>query len=89
MRIEWDLSQFIIPEDKIEEYFHSLCAQKYCINFSLYFSDRIPRMAIFVSKMSHCLYDLLARYTAGEWEVEIPLIISNTRIWRLQQNDSE
>ena len=77
MRIEWDLTHFIIPEDKIEEYFHSLCAQKYCINFSLYFSDRIPRMAIFVSTMSHCLYDLLARYTAGEWEVEIPLIISN------------
>ena len=77
MRIEWDLTHFIIPEDKIEEYFHSLCAQKYCINFSLYFSDRIPRMAIFVSKMSHCLYDLLAGYTAGEWEVEIPLIISN------------
>ena len=77
MRIEWDLTHFIIPEDKIEEYFHSLCAQKYCINFSLYFSDRIPRMAIFVSKMSHCLYDLLARYTAGEWEVEVPLIISN------------
>ena len=34
-------------------------------------------MAIFVSKMSHCIYDLLARYTAGEWDVEIPLIISN------------
>ena len=34
-------------------------------------------MAIFVSKMSHCLYDMLARYTAGEWNVEIPLIISN------------
>ena len=77
MRIEWDLSQFIIPEDKIDDYFHKLCAQKYDINFSLYFSDRVPRMAIFVSKMSHCLYDLLARYTAGEWEVEIPLIVSN------------
>jgi len=36
-----------------------------------------PRMAIFVSKMSHCLYDLLARYKAGEWEVEIPCIVSN------------
>ena len=34
-------------------------------------------MAIFVSKMSHCLYDILARYTAGEWNVEIPVIISN------------
>ncbi|KAA6326893.1 Formyltetrahydrofolate deformylase [termite gut metagenome] len=27
--------------------------------------------------MSHCIYDLLARYAAGEWNVEIPLIISN------------
>ena len=34
-------------------------------------------MAIFVSKMSHCLFDLLSRYSAGEWNVEIPLIISN------------
>jgi len=34
-------------------------------------------MAVFVSKMSHCLFDILARYTAGEWKVEIPLIISN------------
>lgn len=77
MRIEWDLSGFIIPEDKIEKYFQTLCAKKYDINFSLYFSDKKPRMAIFVSKMSHCLYDLLARYTAGEWDVEIPLIVSN------------
>ncbi|MDE6394048.1 MAG: formyltetrahydrofolate deformylase, partial [Duncaniella sp.] len=30
-----------------------------------------------VSKMSHCLYDLLSRYIAGEWDVEIPVIISN------------
>ena len=44
---------------------------------SLHFSDVKPRMAIFVSKMSHCLYDLLARYNAGEWNVEIPCIISN------------
>jgi formyltetrahydrofolate deformylase len=47
------------------------------MNFRLYFSDVKPRMAIFVSKMSHCIYDILARYTAGEWNVEIPLIISN------------
>ena len=47
------------------------------MNLRLYFSDTKPRMAIFVSKMSHCLFDLLARYTAGEWNVEIPLIISN------------
>ena len=35
------------------------------------------RLAIFVTRESHCLYDLLARYEAGEWNVEIPLIVSN------------
>ena len=44
---------------------------------NLYFSDIRPRMAIFVSKMSHCLYDLLARWKAGEYDVDIPCIVSN------------
>lgn len=77
MRIEWELKNFLIPQEKIEDYFATLYAQKYEMFFRLYFSDTKPRMAIFVSKMSHCLFDLLARYTAGEWNVEIPLIISN------------
>ena len=77
MRIEWEFKNFLIPQEKIEDYFATLYAQKYEMFFRLYFSDTKPRMAIFVSKMSHCLFDLLARYTAGEWNVEIPLIISN------------
>ena len=77
MRIEWELESFLVPQEKIEDYFETLYAQKYGMSFRLYFSDVKPRMAIFVSKMSHCLFDLLARYTAGEWNVEIPLIISN------------
>lgn len=77
MRIEWELESFLVPQEKIEGYFETLYAQKYGMSFRLYFSDVKPRMAIFVSKMSHCLFDLLARYTAGEWNVEIPLIISN------------
>lgn len=77
MRIEWELKDFLIPQEKIEDYFETLYAQKYGMYFRLYFSDAKPRMAIFVSKMSHCLFDLLARYTAGEWNVEVSLIISN------------
>ncbi len=77
MRIEWELKDFLVPQEKIEDYFETLYAQKYSMNFRLYFSDVKPRMAIFVSKMSHCRFDMLARYTAGEWNVEIPLIISN------------
>lgn len=77
MRVEWDLANFNIPKDKIKDYFSTLIAVKHQMTFELHFSEEKPRMAIFVSKMSHCLFDLLARYTAGEWNVEIPLIISN------------
>ncbi len=77
MRIEWELDGFLIPQDKIAEYFKTLYSSRYDIEFNIYFSEKKPRMAIFVSKMSHCLYDLLARYNAGEMDVEIPCIVSN------------
>jgi len=77
MRVEWELDGFVIPREKIAEYFGTLVAGRFDITFWLHFSDKPPRMAVFVSKLSHCLFDILARYTAGEWDVEIPLIISN------------
>ena len=77
MRIEWELDKFLIPREKIKEYIDTLYAQRYEMSANLYFNDVKPRMAIFVSKMSHCLYDLLARYKAGEFNVDIPCIVSN------------
>ena len=77
MRMEWELDEFLIPRDKIKEYLDTLYAQKYSMTCNLYFNDVKPRMAIFVSKMSHCLYDLLARYKAGEFNVDIPCIVNN------------
>ena len=77
MRLEWELENFLIPRDKIHEYFETLYARRYNMVCNLYFSDIRPRMAIFVSKMSHCLYDLLARWKAGEYDVDIPCIVSN------------
>ena len=77
MRIEWDLEKFLIPKEKINDYFYTLYAQRYNMEYRLDFTNKPQRMAIFVSKMSHFLYDILARYTAGDWEVEIPLIIRN------------
>ena len=77
MRIEWDIEDFLIPRDKISEIIETLYAQRFEMKFNLYFNDERPRMAIFVSKMSHCLYDLLARYKSGEWAIDIPCIVSN------------
>lgn len=77
MRVEWNLQGFAIPPDKIDDYFGTLVGRKYAMQWQLHFTDHIPRMAIFVSKASHCLYDILQRYVSGEWQVEIPVIVSN------------
>ncbi len=77
MRIEWEIDSFLISREKIGEYFETLLAKKFDMVWSLHFSDQKKRMAIFVTKLSHCLYDLLYRYHSKEWKLEIPLIISN------------
>lgn len=77
MRIEWELENFQIPPEKIGDYFNTLIAQKYQMTWNLFFGHHKPRMALFVSKMSHCLYDILSRVQSGEWEVDIPVIVGN------------
>ncbi|MGB1120794.1 MAG: formyltetrahydrofolate deformylase, partial [Saprospiraceae bacterium] len=77
MRVEWSLDNFTISKEKINDYFETLVGKQFDMHWTLHFSERKPRMAIFVSKASHCLYDILSRYQSKEWQVEIPLIISN------------
>jgi formyltetrahydrofolate deformylase len=77
MRVEWVLESFAIPRQKIGDYFQTLVASKHNLSFELFFSDERPRAGIFVSKLSHCLFDLLSRHEAGELEIDIPFILSN------------
>ncbi|MFZ4813725.1 MAG: formyltetrahydrofolate deformylase [Phototrophicaceae bacterium] len=76
MRVAWDLANFKIPKAEIAAAFEPL-AQALQMTWRLHFSDETKRMAIFVSRQGHCLYDLLSRWQANELRVEIPLIISN------------
>ncbi len=77
MRIEWELSGFVLTRENIPGEFSPLAA-KFNMNWQLYFSDVPVRTAIFVSRHLHCLYDLLFRYKAGQLPgCEISLIVSN------------
>lgn len=76
MRVEWDLSRFEIARGMIAARFGEIAAP-FNMTWDLHFSDDVPRMAIFVSKESHCLYDILYRHQSGEWRVDIPVIVSN------------
>jgi formyltetrahydrofolate deformylase len=77
MRVEWELQNFELERDQIQPAFEFAIATPCKMTWKLHFSDYTPRMGLFVSKMSHCLYDILARYQSGEMKVEIPLVISN------------
>jgi formyltetrahydrofolate deformylase len=75
-RVEWQLDGFAVPRDSIADAFRPI-AERFDMTWSLRFSDYVPRVAVFVSKLAHCLYDLLARWRMGEYRAHVPLIISN------------
>lgn len=77
MRVEWELQNFSLPVENIGNEFDIAVATRFGMQRQLHFSSDRPRMAVFVSKLPHCFYDLLSRYEAGEWQASIPLIISN------------
>ncbi|ADI64353.1 formyltetrahydrofolate deformylase [Trichormus azollae] len=75
-RIEWLLEGFNLPRDFIGTAFNAI-AQPLGAQWELHFSDTVPRLAIWVSHQDHCLFDLIWRQRAKEFNAEIPLIISN------------
>lgn len=76
MRIELDMQDLLTTRKELEEQF-SQFALEHELTWECHYSDYVPRIAIMVSKTSHCLYDLITRKDEGELRCEIPLIISN------------
>jgi len=75
-RIRFDLSELLTDRGTLERAIAEV-AERFAMNYRLLYSARPKRMALFVSKYEHCLYDLLLRQRSGELGCEIPLIISN------------
>ncbi len=77
MRVEWQLENFSIDREQIQKTFSEEVGSALNMNWQIAFSDIKPKLALFVSQHGHCLFDILSRYQSGEWDVEIPLVISN------------
>ena len=75
-RIRFDLSELDIGRDELEALLRIECG-RYEMRWRISYSDRIKRVAIFVSRFEHCLYDLLIRHRLGELACEIRVIVSN------------
>ncbi len=77
MRAAWELDSFSLGKAEILSRFEEEVGQRFRMETKLHFDFPRPRMAIFVSKLSHCLFDILGRHHAGQLEVDIPMVISN------------
>lgn len=76
VRIEWDLKNFSIPASEIANAFAPL-AKEFNAEWEINFTGKNLRVAIFVSKYDHCLQEILWRQRLGEFNIDIPLIVSN------------
>jgi formyltetrahydrofolate deformylase len=72
---EFDINTFSI--EAFKDLFKKTLVDQFKIKWRIYSSNRKPKMALFVSKYDHCLYDILGRYNSGELFLEIPFILSN------------
>lgn len=75
LECEFELESFSIESFKTE--FKDTLANTFQMKWRMYSADIKPKMALYVSKYDHCLFDILGRYNSGELKVEIPFIISN------------
>ncbi len=79
IRVEWDMEGFEIPRERFSGLFEAGVAGPLEMKWEVAYSSDRPRIAIMVSKLGHCMWDLMARWQAGEWNIDIPLVISNHR----------
>ncbi len=75
-RVEWEINGFAIPRDRIAPAFAPI-AEQFGMEWDLRFTDVRPRVALMVSRESHCMFDLLVRHRIGDLAADIPLVISN------------
>ncbi|BAZ45137.1 formyltetrahydrofolate deformylase [Chondrocystis sp. NIES-4102] len=76
IRIEWQLEGFNLPRETIATAFSAIAKPLNAV-WQLHFSDVVPKIAIWVTKQDHCLWDLLWRSQSKELPGTVALIISN------------
>lgn len=76
MRVSFTEDSFTLSEPELIDAFRPI-AHAFRMNWSIHHSRRRKRVGILVSKLDHCLTDLLWRWKSGELAMDIPCIISN------------
>ncbi len=76
MRVHFALEDAAVSDADLRDGFAALCTPMQ-MTWQLHDASAKPRVMLMVSKIGHCLNDLLFRYKSGLLPVEIPAIVSN------------
>lgn len=76
MRVEWARAGFTLEPGQFGHAFNRV-ASTFAMTWDLRLTARRARLALWVTREPHCLYDLLARYRSHELNADIPLVVSN------------
>ncbi|CAN5808243.1 formyltetrahydrofolate deformylase [soil metagenome] len=77
MRMVFHLDALDVSRAQLESDFESRVAEPFDMTWRVAYGDRRKRLAIFVSRLDHCLLELLWRVRAGEIDADIVLVVSN------------
>jgi formyltetrahydrofolate deformylase len=75
-RIQFDASELVTDRGTLERAIGEVAA-RFEMRVQLGYADQVEKVAIFVSKYSHCLIDLLWRHQTGELPCDIRVVIGN------------
>lgn len=75
LRLVWETELELQPEQLTNEFTKHMSGELIANKFRL-FGEKM-RVAVLVSKLDHCLFEVLMRYQNSEWPIEIPVVISN------------
>jgi formyltetrahydrofolate deformylase len=76
MRISFAEDSFALTEAELIAHFTPI-AERFQMDWQVHYSRHRKRAGVLVSKLDHCLIDLLWRWKSKELAIEIPFIISN------------
>jgi formyltetrahydrofolate deformylase len=75
-RLRFDLAELKTDRLTLERAIAEV-AERFGMSYRLVYAAKPKRLALFVSRYDHCLYDLLLRHRSGELSCEMALIVSN------------
>jgi formyltetrahydrofolate deformylase len=77
MRMVFYLEGLDLSRPQFERAFGAVVARPFDMSWRVAYADRVKRMAVLVSRYDHCLLELLYRWRNGDYQVEIPFVLSN------------